>query len=305
MLDTVRDRPDRMAEMQIILRREGRTRTLLVRLVADVADGRIDGFVVTFDDITALLAAQRKAAWSDIARRIAHEIKNPLTPIQLSAERLRRKYLKEIRTDPETFAMCTDTIVRQVGDIGRMVDEFSSFARMPAPVMKPENLAEICEHSLALQRNARPKIEFRTDFPSDPVDIVCDLRQIGQALTNLLQNAADSIDGRPPPPVGSLPSGIIEVRIVAGERQVQVIVIDNGKGLPEDERDRLAEPYVTTRDKGTGLGLAIVKKIMEDHDGDLTLEDSGAGGARVTLSFADRDAIARSVKAMEAIDRGA
>jgi two-component system nitrogen regulation sensor histidine kinase NtrY len=306
MLDTVRERPDRMAEMQINLRREGRTRTLLVRLVADVADGRINGFVVTFDDITALLAAQRKAAWSDIARRIAHEIKNPLTPIQLSAERLRRKYLKEIRTDPETFAICTDTIVRQVGDIGRMVDEFSSFARMPAPVMKPENLAEISEHSLTLQRNARPEIEFRTDFPSDPVDIVCDSHQIGQALTNLLQNAADSIDGRAPPPVGSLPSGIIEVRIVAGERQVQVVVTDNGKGLPEDERDRLTEPYVTTREKGTGLGLAIVKKIMEDHDGDLTLEDSGAGGARVTLSFAVQDpADARRVKAMEAVDRGA
>jgi len=304
MLDTVRDRPDRMAEMQIDLQREGRTRTLLVRLVADAADSRIDGFVVTFDDITALLAAQRKAAWSDIARRIAHEIKNPLTPIQLSAERLRRKYLKEIRTDPETFEMYTDTIVRQVGDIGRMVDEFSSFARMPAPVMKPENLVEICERSMNLQRNARPMIEFRTDYPNDSVDIVCDFRQVGQALTNLLQNAADSIDGCPPPPVGSLPPGIIEVRIVAGKRQVQVIVTDNGKGLPEDERDRLTEPYVTTRDKGTGLGLAIVKKIMEDHDGDLTLEDSGLGGARVTLSFAAREAAARGVTEREATDRG-
>ena len=137
------------------------------------------------------------------------------------------------------------------------------------------------------------------------MDIICDLRQVGQALTNLLQNAADSIDGRPPPPVGSLPSGIIEVRIVAGEHQVRIVVTDNGKGLPENERDRLTEPYVTTRDKGTGLGLAIVKKIMEDHDGDLTLEDSGAGGARVTLSFAAPETTARSVKEMEAIDRGA
>jgi len=305
MLNTVRKRPGRMAETQINLRREGRTRTLLVRLVADVANGGINGFVITFDDITALLAAQRKAAWSDIARRIAHEIKNPLTPIQLSAERLRRKYLKEIRSDPEAFAVCTDTIVRQVGDIGRMVDEFASFARMPAPVMKPENLAEICEHSLPLQRSAHPEIEFRTDFPSDPVDIVCDVHQIGQALTNLLQNAADSIDGRPPPPVGSLPSGIIEIRLVSGKRQVRIVVTDNGKGLPDDERDRLTEPYVTTREKGTGLGLAIVKKIMEDHDGDLILEDSGTGGARVTLSFTVRDTGTRDIREMEAIDRGA
>ncbi len=313
MIDTVRERPDRMAEMQINLQinlqRDGRTRTLLVRLVADVADGRINGFVVTFDDITALLAAQRKAAWSDIARRIAHEIKNPLTPIQLSAERLRSKYLKEIRSDPETFAVCTDTIVRQVGDIGRMVDEFSSFARMPAPVMKPENLAEICENSLNLQRNARPEIEFRTDIPGEVVEIVCDSGQIGQALTNLLQNAADSIDGRAAPPVGALPGGIIEVRIVERERQVQVVVTDNGKGLPADERDRLTEPYVTTREKGTGLGLAIVKKIMEDHDGDLTLEDLGedsaTGGARVALSFAVPDAAVGSVKAMEPVDHGA
>ncbi len=305
MLDTVRGRPDRMAEMQIDLRREGRNRTLLVRLVADVADGRINGFVVTFDDITELLAAQRKAAWSDIARRIAHEIKNPLTPIQLSAERLRRKYLKEIRSDPEAFVVCTDTIVRQVGDIGRMVDEFSSFARMPAPVMKTENLAEICEQSLALRRDARPEIEFRTDFPDTSVEIVCDSRQIGQALTNLLQNAADSIDGRAPPPAGSLAPGIIEVRIVAGEAQIQVVVTDNGRGLPVDERDRLTEPYVTTREKGTGLGLAIVKKIMEDHGGDLNMEDSATGGARVALSFAVRDgAVSGGAKAMEVVDHG-
>jgi len=287
--------------MQINLRREGRTRTLLVRLVADIADSQIDGFVVTFDDITELLAAQRKAAWSDIARRIAHEIKNPLTPIQLSAERLRRKYLKEIRSDPETFEICTDTIVRQVGDIGRMVDEFSSFARMPAPVMKPENLVEICERSLNLQRNAHPTIEFYTDFPNDSVEIICDLSQVGQALTNLLQNAAESIDGCPPS-VESLLSGIIEVRILVGEHQVQVVVTDNGKGLPEDERDRLTEPYVTTRDKGTGLGLAIVKKIMEDHDGELTLEDSALGGARATLSFSVREGAARSGNKMEDID---
>jgi two-component system nitrogen regulation sensor histidine kinase NtrY len=304
MLETVRDRPERMAETQINLRREGRARTLLVRLVADVADGRINGFVVTFDDITALLAAQRKAAWADIARRIAHEIKNPLTPIQLSAERLRSKYLKEIRSDPETFAICTDTIVRQVGDIGRMVDEFSSFARMPAPVMKPENLAEICAHSLTLQRDAHPEIDYRTDFPGDGARIVCDAGQIGQALTNLLQNAADSIAGRATPSGEKLPGGIIEVLIAKGDGEVRLVVTDNGRGLPERERDRLTEPYVTTRDKGTGLGLAIVKKIMEDHDGDLMLEDCATGGARVSLSFAIPDG-ADGPKAMETAGHGA
>ncbi len=304
MLNTVRARPDRMAETQISLQREGSSRTLLVRLVADVTEERVDGFVVTFDDITALLAAQRKAAWSDIARRIAHEIKNPLTPIQLSAERLRRKYLDQIQTDPETFAICTDTIVRQVGDIGRMVDEFSSFARMPAPVMQRENLAEICVQSLDLQRTARPEIEFYTDFPSDPVEVVCDSRQIGQAVTNLLQNAADSIDGRASPANGSLAPGVIEVRIVEDAIHVQVAVTDNGKGLPEDERDRLTEPYVTTREKGTGLGLAIVKKIMEDHDGDLMLEDSRSGGARVALSFQAPDGGISGGATMEAADHG-
>ncbi len=306
MLDTVRQRPDRMAEMQISLQREGRSRTLLVRLVADVANGRVNGLVVTFDDVTELLAAQRKAAWSDIARRIAHEIKNPLTPIQLSAERLRSKYLKEIRSDPETFAMCTDTIVRQVGDIGRMVDEFSSFARMPAPVMKTEDLAAICEQSLSLQRNAWPDVEYRTDFPAGRIELVCDSRQVGQALTNLLQNAADSIAGRAPPSNGTLAPGVIEVEIVDGKAQIQVVVTDNGRGLPNEERDRLTEPYVTTRDKGTGLGLAIVKKIMEDHDGDLSLEDLAAGGARVVLSFAAKDPnIAESGEAMEVVDHGA
>jgi two-component system nitrogen regulation sensor histidine kinase NtrY len=305
LLNTVRNRPGRMAETQINVRREGRALTLLVRIVADVSEERINGFVVTFDDITDLLAAQRKAAWSDIARRIAHEIKNPLTPIQLSAERLRRKYLKEIQTDPEAFAVCTDTIVRQVGDIGRMVDEFSSFARMPAPVMKPENLTAICESALTLQRNAHPEIEFHTEFPEHAVDIVCDERQIGQALTNLLQNAADSIEGRETPPGVRPATGTIGVRLEGHGDQVQIVVTDNGRGLPEHERDRLTEPYVTTREKGTGLGLAIVKKIMEDHGGDLTLQDTDAGGACVTLSFATHDTNARASREMEAIDRGA
>jgi len=238
---------------------------------------------VTFDDITELLSAQRKAAWADVARRIAHEIKNPLTPIQLSAERLKRKYLKEITSDPDTFTVCTDTIVRQVGDIGRMVDEFSSFARMPAPVMRDEDLITLCRQTLFLQQTAHPKIEYTTRFPDQPVMLACDRRQIGQALTNLLQNAADSIESRQAE--GDDRPGKIEVRIEMATRRIAIAVDDNGRGLPAQQRERLTEPYVTTRTKGTGLGLAIVKKIMEDHHGNLLLDDRPGGGASVRLVF--------------------
>jgi two-component system nitrogen regulation sensor histidine kinase NtrY len=228
----------------------------------------VAGYVLTFDDITELLSAQRKAAWADVARRIAHEIKNPLTPIQLSAERLKRRYLKEIQSDPETFKACTDTIVRQVGDIGRMVDEFSAFARMPQPVIRPENLGQ-------------------------------NRRLMGQALTNLLQNAADAIAmrvaaeamGAPPRAPGET-IGHITVRVTQGDEGVEIAVEDDGIGLPQgDERDRLAEPYVTHKAKGTGLGLAIVKKIMEDHGGKLGLDDAARGsGARAVLTLPWRQA---------------
>ena len=284
LLEEARLFPDRTAEGQVDIRRDGRARTLLVRIAADHTSGVTHGFVVTFDDITALLSAQRKAAWSDVARRIAHEIKNPLTPIQLSAERLRRRYLKEIQSDPDTFALCTDTIVRHVEDIGRMVDEFSSFARMPSPVMAPNDLTVVCRQALALQQSAHPEIVFHPGFADRKVEIVFDKTQIGQALTNLLQNAADSIAGRDPAPDGGdLPKGRITVDLVRAGDEISVVVTDNGRGLPEAERDRLTEPYVTTREKGTGLGLAIVRKIMEDHGGEVTLEDNEDGGATVRL----------------------
>src|SRR6201987_5499119 len=179
-------RPDRLAQSQVQLVSGNSTRTLLVRIAAEHVAGDISGFVVTFDDITELLSAQRKAAWADIARRIAHEIKNPLTPIQLAAERLRRRYLKEITRDAETFAVCTDTIIRHVGDIGRMIDEFSSFARMPSPVLKPENLVEIVHQAVFLQRTAHPEIAFETIFPGRPITILCDSRLVGQALINIV-----------------------------------------------------------------------------------------------------------------------
>jgi two-component system nitrogen regulation sensor histidine kinase NtrY len=283
LLALARQRAPRSTERQISVVRGAETRTLLVRVAAEEEPSGLVGFVVTFDDVTELLSAQRKAAWADVARRIAHEIKNPLTPIQLSAERLKRKYLKEITSDPETFTVCTDTIVRQVGDIGRMVDEFSSFARMPAPVKKPEDLVQIGRQAVFLQQSAHPQIEYRTRFPDPPPVLPCDGRQISQALTNLLQNAADSIEARRAE--GRDEPGVIELIIEVERRRVVVTVEDNGRGLPAHQRERLTEPYVTTRAKGTGLGLAIVKKIMEDHDGNLVLDDRSGGGAAVRLVF--------------------
>jgi len=277
-------RPDRLAQGQVQIAGSNSTQTLIVRIAAEHDDGEVTGFVVTFDDITELLSAQRKAAWADIARRIAHEIKNPLTPIQLSAERLKRRYLKDIQKDPDTFKTCTDTIIRHVEDIGRMVDEFSSFARMPQPVLKPADVATIIEQSVFSERTAHPKISFETRFTLRPLLLRCDASLVGQAMTNILKNAAESIDGRIAES-GPSPAGRIVVTVMAGDH-VTITVEDNGKGLPSQGRERLTEPYVTTRAKGTGLGLAIVKKIMEDHGGELVLSDGANGGARVQLVFA-------------------
>ncbi|MDB5396853.1 MAG: ntrY [Rhodospirillales bacterium] len=274
----------RLIQSQLDLRRPGLpNRTVLVRIGAEQQGKQVRGYVVTFDDVTELLQAQRKAAWADVARRIAHEIKNPLTPIQLSAERLKRKYLKEITSDPETFVTCTDTIVRQVGDIGRMVDEFSSFARMPQAVMRREAMADLVGQAVFLQRQAHTNIRFDVVKPSEPLVVECDGRQITQALTNLLQNAVDAIGGRIATEGQTLPRGTIEVSLAIDEDRILIAVSDNGRGLPVAERDRLTEPYVTTRSKGTGLGLAIVKKIMEDHSGTLEMQDNPEGGARVVL----------------------
>jgi len=274
-------RPDRLVQAQIEVPRKGRSYTLHVRIAAEHAGAENQGYVVTFDDVTELLSAQRKAAWADVARRIAHEIKNPLTPIQLSAERLRRKYLKEIKNDADTFQICTDTIIRHVGDIGRMVDEFSSFARMPAAMIKTEDLLEITRQAVFLQRTAATDIRFETVLPPHPVLVSCDARQVSQALVNLLKNAVESIQGRD----GDVPPGHIRVSLTETPERVVLAIEDNGRGLPREGRERLTEPYVTTRAKGTGLGLAIVKKVMEEHGGELVLEDREGGGARVTLSF--------------------
>ena len=287
MIGDAHTRPNRLVEAQISMQRVRRDRTLLVRLAADVVDRKVSGFVITFDDITELVAAQRKAAWSDVARRIAHEIKNPLTPIQLAAERLRRKYMNEITSDPETFSNCTDTIIRQVGDIGRMVDEFSAFARMPRPEMERENIGKICREALVLPRSAHPEIEFVSDIPGDPVMITGDSRQLSQVLTNLIQNAIDAIDGRVADGQAELAAGEIQLSLSLTEEDAEIVITDNGKGLPVEKRDRLTEPYMTTRTKGTGLGLAIVKTILEDHGAVLELKDrpDGKSGASIRVTI--------------------
>jgi two-component system nitrogen regulation sensor histidine kinase NtrY len=289
-LDEARRRPTGLIEKQVEVTVGGQVRTFLIRVAVEQVDGTIDGFVVTFNDITELLSAQRKAAWSDIARRIAHEIKNPLTPIQLSAERLKRRYLKQIEDDPETFEACTDTIVRQVDDLRQMVDEFSSFARLPTPEMRQEDLVALCERAIFLQRNAHPDFVYRMDLLPSPVWVTCDSGQIGQVLTNILQNAADAIEARLGAIAGT-PSngGEIAISMAFEDKRATVSVEDNGIGLVPGMRDKVTEPYVTTRLKGTGLGLAIVKKILEDHGAEFRIEDRADGGTCAHVIFARTD----------------
>src|SRR5882672_5963558 len=280
--------PSGRAAGQLDVRRDGALRYLNVQVSSEAGD-EAHGFVVTFDDITDLVSAQRTAAWADVARRIAHEIKNPLTPIQLSAERLKRKYAGEVSSDPEVFAQCTDTIIRQVGDIGRMVDEFSSFARMPAPVFKREEAQELVRHAVFLQRVSQPQVAFEVTAPTDPIHFECDGRLVSQALTNVLKNAIEAISARIA--AGDSAPGRIVIDMVVKNGRLMLSIRDNGVGLPAEHRHRLTEPYVTTRAKGTGLGLAIVRKILEDHGGELVLDDvldertGDANGAIVRMQF--------------------
>ncbi len=247
-----------------------------------------DGSVLTFDDITDQLSDQRRAAWSDIARRIAHEIKNPLTPIQLAAERLQRRYGAEVTSDPETFSRLTDTIVRQVADLRRMVDEFSNFARMPKPAFREENIHEIARAALFLHEVAHPGISFALDPPAGDIHLVCDRRQLGQALTNIVKNAVEAIESRRSRGEQHDDGDRSELSIKRDEEQLIIELNDTGVGLPQD-RERLTEPYMTTRVRGTGLGLAIVKKIVEEHLGEIAFLDRAGGGTRVRIAFdADR-----------------
>jgi two-component system nitrogen regulation sensor histidine kinase NtrY len=271
------------ASGEATIKRGSMTRNLSVQ-VASESDSFGGGYVVTFDDITDLISAQRTAAWADVARRIAHEIKNPLTPIQLSAERLKRKYGKEVTSDPDIFDQCTDTIIRQVGDIERMVNEFSSFARMPAPKMHRENVQELLTQAVFLQRVAQPAVSFEVKAPKEPIFFEADGRLVSQALTNVLKNACEAIEARKA--TGDDAKGRVSVLLEVDEERFSIRVIDNGIGLPPEHRHRLTEPYVTTRAKGTGLGLAIVRKIVEDHGGEIAIDDAPEHqGAQVRLTF--------------------
>lgn len=294
---------------EVQLEIEGEIRTLMVRVFAERQDsGEIGGYVVTFDDLTEQLADQRTAAWADVARRIAHEIKNPLTPIQLSAERLKRKYSKEIEKDSEIFSQCTNTIIRQVGDLRRMVDEFSSFSRMPAPIYRDTDIADVSRQSVFLQEVAAPDIQFSTEIDDILETIKCDGRLVGQALTNVLKNASEAVEERTTRDkqngVETPEPGFVRLELKQHDDKTIIRVEDNGLGLPAAQKDRLMEPYVTTRSKGTGLGLAIVRRIMEEHGGSVRIADRTPMGARVVLTFSHQTLERRAEQSENREDAG-
>jgi two-component system, NtrC family, nitrogen regulation sensor histidine kinase NtrY len=294
----------RLVQRQVSITRDGQERNFSVRVTSEQATESEHGYVITIDDITELVIAQRSSAWADIARRIAHEIKNPLTPIQLSAERLRRKYGKAIVDDPAVFEQCTETIVRQVDDIKRMVDEFSRFARMPKPVIANEDVADTVRQAVFLLRVAHPDIDFEVELPTEPMPARFDRRLISQGLTNIIKNAIEAIGAVPSAELGR---GRIVVSAQREGKEAVIDVIDNGIGLPKENRARLLEPYVTTREKGTGLGLAIVGRILEEHGGRIELRDAaeripGARGAWMQLRFiAEPLAVAERTEIQQAV----
>ena len=288
MMKTAREGTQRLVQGQITITRDGHERNLSVRVSAEQTSQSRNSYIITLDDITELVSAQRTSAWGDVARRIAHEIKNPLTPIQLSAERIRRKFGKVITEDKNIFEQCTDTIVRQVDDIRRMVDEFSRFARMPKPVMEGEDVADTVRQAVFLMKVGHPDLDIEADIKQDPIRAQFDRRLISQALTNIIKNATEAIEQVPPEELGR---GRIDVIAARENDDIVIDVIDNGIGLPKVSRARLLEPYVTTRQKGTGLGLAIVGRVLEDHGGRIELKDAsdfrpGQRGAWMRLRFA-------------------
>ncbi|GJD84916.1 Adaptive-response sensory-kinase SasA [Methylobacterium haplocladii] len=280
-----REGRQRALQQQIQLQRNGRERTIAVRVTSEQAQGGSRGYVVTLDDITDLVSAQRTSAWADVARRIAHEIKNPLTPIQLSAERIRRKYGKMITVDKEIFDQCTATIVRQVDEIKRMVDEFSSFARMPKPAIARQDLTEIAKQNLFMMRVAHPDFDFPFSVDGvgeeERIEAAFDIRLLSQALTNILKNAVEAVQAVPEDVLTAAGGqGRVSLRLLVEQDFAVIEVTDNGKGFPAEGRQRLLEPYMTTREGGTGLGLAIVSKVLEEHGGGIELNDNpdGRGG---------------------------
>jgi two-component system nitrogen regulation sensor histidine kinase NtrY len=301
VMKSAREGAQRLVQGQITIQRDGVERNLSVRVSAEKTSQPRDSFIITLDDITELVSAQRTSAWGDVARRIAHEIKNPLTPIQLSAERIRRKFGKAITEDKVVFDQCTETIVRQVDDIRRMVDEFSRFARMPKPVIEGEDVADTVRQAVFLMKVAHPEIDIEIDLKEDPLRAQFDRRLISQALTNIIKNATEAIEQVPPEELGK---GRIDVIAGREDDDIVIDVIDNGIGLPKVARSRLLEPYVTTREKGTGLGLAIVGRVLEDHGGRIELKDasdfrSGQRGAWMRLRFARTGHTASKIEVKE------
>src|SRR3982075_1263203 len=283
MMKTAREGTQRLVQGQVTITRDGRERNLSVRVSAEHTSQSQDSYIITLDDMTELVSAQRTSAWGDVARRIAHEIKNPLTPIQLSAERIRRKFGKVITEDKNIFEQCTDTIVRQVDDIRRMVDEFSRFARMPKPVMEGEDVADTVRQVVFLMRVGHSELDIETNIKDEPLRAQFDRRLISPALTTIIQNATEAIEAVPAEELGK---GRIQVVAALDGDDIVIDVIDNGIGLPKVSRARLLEPYVTTREKGTGLGLAIVGRVVEDNDGRIEVKeaaDSRAGDRAVRV----------------------
>ncbi len=279
LLGIINQKRRRFGEEQIILQRQNSQLILRARIVSEVIEGRVIGYVVTFDDVTGLLSAQRKAAWSDIARRIAHEIKNPLTPIQLASDRLLKKYRPDDKKAADQFEEYVQIITRQVDDIGRMVDEFSAFARMPQPEMDRHSLLGIVNGQISLFAGRDLSLDVEIDDANNDYATICDAGLVRQALTNLLQNAKDSLDEH------RTATPTIRIKLQSEDDMIAIMVTDNGPGFPEMDFEKLIEPYVTTRQKGTGLGLAIVSKIMEDHSGTMHLGNADNGGALVCLKF--------------------
>ncbi len=289
MMKTAREGTQKLVQGNIVLNRDGHERNLSVRVSAEQTSQSQDSYIITLDDITDLVSAQRTSAWGDVARRIAHEIKNPLTPIQLSAERIRRRFGRTVTEpkDKEIFEQCTDTIVRQVDDIRRMVDEFARFARMPKPVMEGEDVADVVRQAVFLMKVAHPELDIEADIKQDKIPAQFDRRLISQALTNIIKNATEAIEQVPAEDLGK---GRIDVVAAREADDIVIDVVDNGIGLPKVARQRLLEPYVTTRQKGTGLGLAIVGRVLEDHGGRIELKDAsdfrdGQRGAWMRLRF--------------------
>lgn len=271
-------KPDRVASGDAILLRDENRTNLHVQVTAERFGETIEGFIVTFDDITELVSAQRSAAWADVARRIAHEIKNPLTPITLSVDRLRRKFGEQVSTDKEAYERYLETITRHVRDIGRMVEEFVAFARMPTASFKEGDVVRLMRDSVFSEKTAHEDIEYQLDVPAVPATMMLDETQLGQVFLNLLKNAAEALEN-------NNGKKRIAIHMTDTADAITITVEDNGPGFPVDKMSTLTEPYVTTRTKGTGLGLAIVKRSVEEHKGTVALSNAESGGAQVTLTF--------------------